>query len=207
MRACFVNIFLFFLNDNLSRFLYRIRPAVAHRGFTRLSDLLDVRTPSLISISMSHHSSVPSLLLPYQFENNFSPLNPRVHISATQLSWSAPPLPPASSGIDFIRGLKTMAGNGDPTLREGIAIHMYTASASMENKAFCNSDGDFLIVPQEGRLDIQTEFGRMMVRPGEIAVVQRGMRFKVRLPDGPSRGCGFSAIIILFSSIHPFLLL
>jgi homogentisate 1,2-dioxygenase len=45
-----------------------------------------------------------------------------------------------------------------------------------------------LIVPQQGKLDIQTEFGRMMVRPGEIVVVQRGIRFSVSLPDGPSRG-------------------
>jgi homogentisate 1,2-dioxygenase len=45
-----------------------------------------------------------------------------------------------------------------------------------------------LLVPQLGRLDIKTEFGRMMVRPGQIAVVQRGMRFAVGLPDGPSRG-------------------
>jgi homogentisate 1,2-dioxygenase len=29
----------------------------------------------------------------------------------------------------------------------------------------------------------------MMVRPGELVVLQRGMRFKVRLPDGPVRGC------------------
>lgn len=27
-----------------------------------------------------------------------------------------------------------------------------------------------------------------MVAPGEICVIQRGLRFKVKLPDGPSRG-------------------
>lgn len=48
--------------------------------------------------------------------------------------------------------------------------------------------GDFLIVPQQGRLDIRTELGNLMVRPGEICVIQRGLRFKVQLPDGPSRG-------------------
>lgn len=36
-------------------------------------------------------------------------------------------------------------------------------------------------------MDIQTEFGRMMVRPGEICVIQRGIRFKVTLPEGPIR--------------------
>lgn len=45
-----------------------------------------------------------------------------------------------------------------------------------------------LILPQEGRLDIQTESGRMMVRPGELAVIQAGMKFAVNLPDGTGRG-------------------
>ncbi|EOO02373.1 putative homogentisate -dioxygenase protein [Phaeoacremonium minimum UCRPA7] len=58
----------------------------------------------------------------------------------------------------------------------------------MRNTAFCNNDGDMLILPQEGRLDIQTEFGHLMVRPGELAVIQAGMRFTVRLPDGVGRG-------------------
>lgn len=51
-----------------------------------------------------------------------------------------------------------------------------------------NSDGDYLIVPQQGALDIQTEFGKLFVQPGEICVIQRGQRFKVTLPDGETRG-------------------
>jgi homogentisate 1,2-dioxygenase len=62
-----------------------------------------------------------------------------------------------------------MAGNGDPTLREGIAIHMYAANKSMEKKAFCNNDGDFLILPQQGRIDVQTEFGRFVWFSGLVA--------------------------------------
>jgi homogentisate 1,2-dioxygenase len=58
----------------------------------------------------------------------------------------------------------------------------------MTKRATVNSDGDFLIVPQQGTLDIQTEFGMLFVQPGEICVVQRGQRFKVNLTDGPSRG-------------------
>lgn len=65
---------------------------------------------------------------------------------------------------------------------------MYTANASMTKKAFVNSDGEFLIVPQQGALDIQTEFGPLFVQPGELVVIQRGLRFRVELPDGPSRG-------------------
>jgi homogentisate 1,2-dioxygenase len=30
-------------------------------------------------------------------------------------------------------------------MKEGCAIHIYCANKSMENKAFYNSDGDFLI--------------------------------------------------------------
>ncbi|KAK0476460.1 homogentisate 1,2-dioxygenase [Armillaria novae-zelandiae] len=121
-------------------------------------------------------------------ESNFLPINPKVHISPTQLNWSPPPLPSSSEEVDFIAGLKTMGGNGEPTAREGLALHFYVANADMKSKAFCNSDGDMLVVPQQGRLDVQTEFGRMMVRPGELMVIQKGMKFKVSLPDGPSRG-------------------
>ncbi|KAJ6549472.1 homogentisate 1,2-dioxygenase [Mycena sp. CBHHK59/15] len=149
--------------DNQSAWLYRIRPSVAHQGFTKLPDNPDL-------------------------ESNFLPLNPKVHVSPTQLAWHPFDLPPNGSSVDFVDGLKTLAGNGDPTLKEGLAIHIYTANTSMKNKAFCNNDGDMLILPQQGRLDIQTEFGKLMVRSGELVVIQRGMKFKVILPDGPSRG-------------------
>ncbi|KAJ7163880.1 homogentisate 1,2-dioxygenase [Mycena crocata] len=149
--------------DNQSAWLYRIRPSVAHQGFTKLPENPDL-------------------------ESNFLPLNPKVHVSPTQLAWHPFDLPPDSAKVDFVDGLKTIAGNGDPTLKEGLAIHIYTANTSMENKAFCNNDGDMLILPQQGRLDVQTEFGKMMVRSGELLVIQRGMKFKVILPDGPSRG-------------------
>ncbi|KAJ7220230.1 homogentisate 1,2-dioxygenase [Mycena pura] len=149
--------------ENLSAWLYRIRPSVAHKGFTKLPDNPDL-------------------------ESNFFPLNPNVHVSPTQLAWHPFDLPPDNERVDFVDGLKTLAGNGDPTLKEGLAIHMYLANTSMGNRAFCNNDGDILILPQQGRLDIQTEFGNMMVRSGELCVIQRGMKFKVKLPDGPSRG-------------------
>ncbi len=44
---------------------------------------------------------------------------------------------------------------------------------------------DFLIVPQHGKLDITTEFGRLMVAPNEIVVIPRGIRYAINLPDGP----------------------
>lgn len=66
-------------------------------------------------------------------------------------------------------------------------MHTYLCNASMNRRAAVNSDGDFLIVPQQGALDILTEFGPMYVQPGEICVIQRGQRFKVKV-EGPTRG-------------------
>jgi homogentisate 1,2-dioxygenase len=97
-------------------------------------------------------------------------------------------MPSDDAKVTFVQGLKTMGGHGDPTQKEGVAVHMYAANASMENEAFVNNDGNMLIIPQKGRLDIQTELGRMMVRPGEICVIQAGLRFRVSLPDGPVHG-------------------
>lgn len=111
-----------------------------------------------------------------------------MHITPTQVSWHPFEIPPADTKVDFVDGIKTMAGTGGALSHEGLASHIYLANSSMGNKAFVNSDGDMLIVPQQGRLDIQTELGKIFVTPGEIAVVQAGLKFKVGLPDGPSRG-------------------
>ena len=54
--------------------------------------------------------------------------------------------------------------------------------------AFYSADGDFLIVLQHGILDIQTELGKILVRPNEICVIPRGIRYRVTLPEGPVRG-------------------
>ncbi len=39
-----------------------------------------------------------------------------------------------------------------------------------------------------GALRVTTEFGRMDVAPGEVCVVQRGLRFAVALAGGAARG-------------------
>ncbi|KAJ3552658.1 hypothetical protein NM688_g4036 [Phlebia brevispora] len=149
--------------QNERTWFYRIRPSVAHKGFTKAE-----QNPNL--------------------EAEFTISNPKVHVTPTQLSWHPFEVPKASAKSTFVHGLKTVMGNGSPMQREGVVIHVYAANASMENQAFVNSDGDFLIVPVDGRLDIQTEMGRFMVRPGEFAVLQRGIKWKVTLPDGTARG-------------------
>jgi homogentisate 1,2-dioxygenase len=103
-----------------------------------------------------------------------------------QLRWDPLPLPDAPT--DFVDGLVTMAGNGDPAAMAGCAIHLYAATRSMMDRFFYDADGELLIVPQQGRLRIATELGRLDVAPLEIAVIPRGIRFRVELPDGAARG-------------------
>ncbi len=90
--------------------------------------------------------------------------------------------------LDFVDGLFTLAVNGSAQAQVGIAIHMYFVKRSMEKRALRNGDGEMLIVPQEGRLLITTECGRLEVTPGEIVVIPRGMAFKVDLLDPQARG-------------------
>ena len=98
------------------------------------------------------------------------------------------PLPYPDGAVDFIQGMSTFAGAGDPLAKTGFAIHVYAATADMVDRAFTDIDGDLLVVPQEGRLRIQTELGWLEVAPGEIAVLPRGIRFRVVLVDGRARG-------------------
>ncbi|WP_165988784.1 homogentisate 1,2-dioxygenase [Streptomyces sp. YIM 98790] len=104
-----------------------------------------------------------------------------------RLRWD--PLPDPSPDTDFVSGLWTLGGNGDARQRTGIAIHLYRAGASMTDRVFSDSDGELLIVPERGTLLLQTEFGPLRAAPGHIALIPRGVRFRVELPEGgPVRG-------------------
>lgn len=103
-----------------------------------------------------------------------------------QLRWD--PLPIPTKKTDFIDGLVTIAGNGDSHAWAGLAVHLYAANASMQDRFFYSADGEFLFVPQQGQLVLRTELGVLEVKPGEIAVIPRGIKFAVNLPDGASRG-------------------
>jgi homogentisate 1,2-dioxygenase len=110
----------------------------------------------------------------------------RVPVPPNRLRWDPPPIP--TKPIDFVEGLTTLAENGGPDRGTGIAIHLYVATRSMANRAFCNADGEMLLAPQLGRLDIVTELGALSVRPEEIVVIPRGVKFRVALPEQVSRG-------------------
>jgi homogentisate 1,2-dioxygenase len=104
-------------------------------------------------------------------------------VSPNRLRWN--PLPLAEG--DWLEGLVSYGGNGDAGTGAGIGIHLYAADRSMERRVFQNSDGELLIVPQQGELHLATELGKLDVPPGHIALIPRGLRFAVAL-DGPTRG-------------------
>jgi homogentisate 1,2-dioxygenase len=104
----------------------------------------------------------------------------------SQLRWY--PLPIPTKPTDFIDGIVTMGGNGDPRANTGVGIHVYAANAHMKDRFFYNADGEMLIVPQLGRLRLITELGTLEVSPNEIGVIPRGIRFRVEIPDGQARG-------------------
>ena len=106
--------------------------------------------------------------------------------SPEQLRWDPLPIPKAPT--DFVDGLTTIAGNGDAAMQVGIGIHVYLCNRSMHERFFYDADGELLLVPQQGALRIATELGVLDVKPGEIAVIPRGVRFRVALEDSPARG-------------------
>ncbi len=117
-----------------------------------------------------------------KFHNAFD----EVPAPPNQLRWDPLPLPQAPT--DFIDGLVTWAGNGSSATQSGIGIHLYAANRSMQGRYFYDADGELLIVPQQGRLTIATELGVLAVEPQEIAVIPRGVRFRVELADDTARG-------------------
>ena len=102
------------------------------------------------------------------------------------LRWA--PFPITDASVDFIDGMHTLCANGDAQAQVGVAAHVYLATRSMAQRAFVNADGEMLIVPQQGRLTLVTEMGVLDVKPGEVAVLPRGVVWKVELPDGAARG-------------------
>ncbi len=103
-----------------------------------------------------------------------------------QLRWDPPPFPDAAT--TFVTGIHTIATNGDAHTQTGMAAHVYMATASMTDTYFYNADGEFLVVPQEGRLRFVTECGVLVGGPGEIVIIPRGMVYRVELMDARARG-------------------
>src|SRR5918994_4593754 len=90
-----------------------------------------------------------------------------------RLRWDPFPLPQEQA--DFLDGLITVAGSGEPAAQAGLAVHVYRANRSMNERYVYFADGELMFVPQQGSLVLFTELGRLEAKPGEIAVVPRGM--------------------------------
>jgi homogentisate 1,2-dioxygenase len=116
------------------------------------------------------------------WHNRFDEVEP----SPNQLRWSPRPMPKAPT--DFVDGLFTMAGNGSAAAQSGVGIYIYAANRSMEGRFLYSADGELLIVPQLGRLRLATECGLIDVEPQQVALIPRGIRFRVELFDGEARG-------------------
>lgn len=106
-------------------------------------------------------------------------------VTPNRLRWNPAPLPDGAT--DFIDGLMCVAANGEPNQPTGASIYRYAANQSME-RVFFNADGELLIVPQQGTLRLVTELGVLDVAPLEIAVVPRGMKFRVELLEASASG-------------------
>ena len=106
-------------------------------------------------------------------------------VTPNRLRWNPVPMPEAAT--DFIDGLMCVAANGEPGQPSGASIYRYAANQSME-RAFFNADGELLVVPQQGALKLVTELGMLRVEPLEIAVIPRGMKFRVELVDSGASG-------------------
>lgn len=106
--------------------------------------------------------------------------------SPMQMRWD--PWPEPVKQTEFFESICTLVRNGGPQMRQGIAVHVYSASQSSTKRYFSNSDGEFLIVPEKGKLQLSTECGILDVEPGEMAVIPRGMKFKVGFEEPWVRG-------------------
>jgi homogentisate 1,2-dioxygenase len=143
--------------ENRRSWLYRLRPASQHPAYQPYAHTTHLRS------------------------GPFQEMPP----SPNRLRWDPMPMP--ATRVDFIDGLTTICGNGEPGATAGTGIHMYVATRSMQRRCLQCSDGELLIVPQTGALQITTELGRLDVPPGHIAIIPRGVRFSVAV-SGPSRG-------------------
>ena len=144
--------------QNLRSWLYRLRPSAMHGPFRRVGEG-ELRT------APCREAECPP----------------------NRLRWGA--AEPPAHATDFIAGLATMATCGDASAQRGVGIHMYAANRSMEERRFCyDADGELLIVPQQGSLELVTEFGTLAVAPGEIAVIPRGVKFRVEIGADWVRG-------------------
>lgn len=107
-------------------------------------------------------------------------------VTPNQLRWNALPMP--TTKTDFIDGITSIAGNGGPAIQHGISIHIFACNEERPDRFFFNSDAEMVVVAERNRVRFLTELGVVEIEPGFIAVIPRGLKFRVELPDGDARG-------------------
>ncbi|MGH6617186.1 homogentisate 1,2-dioxygenase [Sphingomonas sp.] len=121
----------------------------------------------------------------YTGAKRFAPGLSKDPLAPNRLRWG----PTDIEDADWLDSLTTMIVAGDgPATQAGVALHLYAASKDMVDRAFVSGDGELLILPEMGALTLLTELGRIDVKPGQVALIPRGIRFRVTLPDGKARG-------------------
>ena len=94
----------------------------------------------------------------------------------------------AEGDLDWITGMRTMTTAGDVNTQVGMASHVYLVTKSMVDAYFFSADSELLVVPQQGRLRFCTELGIIDLEPQEIAILPRGLVYRVEVLEGPCRG-------------------
>ena len=145
--------------QNERTWCYRIRPSVHHTGrFT--------------AIDLPHWKTAPHVL-------------PGV-TSLGQYRWD--PIPVPDQPLTWLTGMRTMTTAGDVNIQVGMATHVYLVTQSMQDEYFFSADSELLVVPQEGRLRFCTELGVIDLEPKEIAILPRGLVYRVEVLEGAARG-------------------
>ena len=145
--------------QNERTWCYRIRPSVHHTGrFT--------------AIDVPYWKTAPHI-------------NDGI-ISLGQYRWD--PIPVPDQDLTWITGMRTITTAGDVNTQVGMASHVYLVTRSMQDEYFFSADSELLVVPQEGRLRFCTELGIIDLEPKEIAILPRGLVYRVEVLEGPCRG-------------------
>jgi homogentisate 1,2-dioxygenase len=144
--------------SNERSWLYRIRPSVRHSGRFR-------------KVDAGLWRSAP---------------DPEFHAPIGPMRWNPVAIPATLQSL--VEGIRTITTAGDVATQNGMASHLYLITRSMTDEYLYNADGEMLFVPQQGNIRFWTEFGIIDTEPGEIAVIPRGVKFRVELLDGPARG-------------------
>jgi homogentisate 1,2-dioxygenase len=143
-------------HQNERTWCYRIRPSVKHSRRFRKIDL-------------PYWKSAP-------------------HMPEDVIAWVSTAgirLPHTDQPLTWLTGMRTMTTAGDVNTQVGMASHIYLVTASMEDAYFYSADSELLIVPQEGKLRFFTELGIIDLEPQEIAIIPRGLLYRVEVMKAP----------------------